>query len=76
MIGVVENVAWQNTKMQAFACSCGKTHTWRQPQQSPYSCLGGCNRIMPDVTKMILNSEWRIAYHLGGEAAVKCGASL
>ena len=76
MISVVESTAWQNTKLQSFTCSCGKTHTWRPPQQSPYSCLGGCDFILADVTKMTLNSEWRVAYHLGGKAAVKCGASL
>jgi len=76
MISVVENIGWQRTKVQAFTCRCGKSHVWRAPQQSPFSCIHGCDEILPDVSKMTLESEWRIAYHLGGRLAVKCGASL
>ena len=76
MISVTEDVNPARLGIQTSICKCGKVHMWRPPQQSPYNCMGGCGETMPDITKMILKSEWRIAYHLGGRAAVNCGVSL
>jgi len=59
-------------KIQEFTCpSCGNRHQWRPPQQSPYIC-SSCNKIMMDVTRLILEKRWRAAYHFGGEKAVIC----
>jgi hypothetical protein len=62
---------------QYFSCKCGKGHLWNpRSQQSPYTCFGGCGKIMIDVTKLVEEPKWRISYHQEGERAVKCGASL
>ena len=42
---------------------------------SPFQCLK-CRETLMDITKIINNFDWRIAYHQKGDTAVKCGSSL
>lgn len=75
MFSVIE-IRTGNLKMQEFTCpNCGNRHQWKPPQQSPYAC-SSCSKIMMDVTRLILEPKWRIAYHLIGEKAVICNTSV
>lgn len=64
-------------RTQEFLCpNCGQLLKWKaHSQQSPYTCTG-CRKIILDATKLIQSHVWRIAYHFGGEGAVKCNASM
>lgn len=59
-----------------YSCPlCCKAIRWIQnTQMSPYYCPG-CRTILIDLTKLIGNFDWRIAYHHEGEIAVRCGSS-
>jgi len=77
MIIVIDYPGALGIRLQKFTCVCGKLHKWKpDTQQSPFICLAGCNIVLPDVTKLTKASGCRVAYHLGGEGAIKCGGSL
>jgi len=79
MISVTESVFGGafRLQLQRYTCVCGQLHKWSPTtQQSPYMCLGGCSKTLPDITKLTRDLEWRVAYHLGGREAVRCGAFL
>lgn len=77
MISIKEYETGFQLKVQEFVCPlCGKQNQWKpNTQQSPYCCVQ-CNKIMMDITKMILEPKWRIVYHQEGEYAVRCNASI
>jgi hypothetical protein len=62
---------------QEYSCpECFAALKWRVGTAlSPYNCLK-CQEIQMDITKIISNLDWRIAYHTRGETAVRCGSSV
>jgi len=74
MITVYVYEEWLNNKKIAeYSCPyCYKPIKWEiGVQMSPFRCPG-CREELLDLTKIIANENWRVAYHIQGEISVGC----
>jgi len=77
MIKIYEHSNITNIVTQEYICPvCGESLKWRVPgQMSPLSCIG-CKTKLIDITKVMVDLNWRWSYHFKGDNTVKCISSV